>query len=282
MNGFIMKQSLKLIGIVSITAFGLVGMNTVFAECTPAHQFKTVVPGTLTISTAEFPPFDVPGSGGTLSGVEGDILKKIAEKECLKINALPVGFGSAIQYVTTGKADISAAQWYRTAERAKVVGMSDPLYLDQLAIYSKEGFTKFDQLKGKQVGTIQGYNWTADLQALFKDDLKLYPTPVAMAQDLQAGRVDAALDSIATGLYAQKKGGYPGTKILVGSADPRVKASVNPAQVGFVYLKDNPALGTALNANIAEMQKANDIARIMQSYGLDPKSAEVGPSRLIQ
>ncbi|MCR4471577.1 MULTISPECIES: substrate-binding periplasmic protein [unclassified Burkholderia] len=277
-----MRKSKEYVVSLTIIASSIIGMNAAVAECVPAHQFKTVVPGILTISTAEFPPFDVPGSGGSLSGVEGDILKKIAEKECLKINALPVGFGSAIQYVTTGKVDISAAQWYRTADRVKVVGMSDPLYLDQLAIYSKEGYTTFDQLKGKQVGTIQGYNWTADLQALFKDNLKLYPTPVAMAQDLQAGRLDAALDSIATGLYAQKKGGYPGMKILVGSGDPRVRASVKPAQVGFVYSKGNAALSAALNADIDDMQKTKDIARIMQAYGLDPKSADVGPSRFIQ
>ncbi|EIP84726.1 amino acid ABC transporter, periplasmic amino acid-binding protein [Burkholderia humptydooensis MSMB43] len=177
---------------------------------------------------------------------------------------------------------MSAGQWYRTGDRAKVVGLTDPLYLDQLGIYSKEGFTKISDLKGKQVGTVQGYNWTADLQAVFKDDLKLYPTPVALAQDLQAGRVDAGLDSVATGLYAQKKGGYQGMKIRVGLADPRVKASVNPAQVGFVFSKDNAALGEAINADIAEMQKAGEIAAILKSYGLDPKGADVGPARLIQ
>ncbi|ALX44408.1 amino acid ABC transporter [Burkholderia humptydooensis] len=265
-----------------MAAFSLIGMTKALAECKPSHQFKTVVPGTLTISTAEFPPFDVPGADGSLGGVEGDILKKIADKECLKINAQPVGFSSAIQYVTTGKADLSAGQWYRTGDRAKVVGLTDPLYLDQLGIYSKEGFTKISDLKGKQVGTVQGYNWTADLQAVFKDDLKLYPTPVALAQDLQAGRVDAGLDSVATGLYAQKKGGYQGMKIRVGLADPRVKASVNPAQVGFVFSKDNAALGEAINADIAEMQKAGEIAAILKSYGLDPKGADVGPARLIQ
>jgi polar amino acid transport system substrate-binding protein len=282
MDGFIMKQSCKIFGLVAMTAFSLVSVTKAFAECKPAHQFKTAVPGTLTISTAEFPPFDVPGSDGSLSGVEGDILKKIADKECLKINAQPVGFSSAIQYVTTGKADVSAGQWYRTGDRAKVVGLTDPLYLDQLGIYSKEGYTKLDDLKGKQVGTVQGYNWTGDLQAMFKDDLKLYPTPVALAQDLQAGRVDAGLDSVATGLYAQKKGGYAGMKIRVGTADPRVRASVSPAQVGFVFSNDNAALGAAMNADIADMQKNNEIAQILKSYGLDPKGADVGPARLIQ
>ncbi|WP_245643716.1 substrate-binding periplasmic protein [Paraburkholderia oxyphila] len=276
-----MKQSHNAIGLAAMTVLSLVSVTNAFGECKPAHQFKTVTPGVLTISTAEFPPFDIPGNDGALGGVEGDILKKIADKECLKINAQPVGFSSAIQYVLTGKADVSAGQWYRTADRAKVVGLTAPLYLDQLAIYSKEGYTKLGDLSGKQVGTVQGYNWTADLQALYKDNLKLYPTPVALAQDLQAGRVDAGLDSVATGRYAQNKGGYAGMKILVGAPDPRVRASVNPAQIGFVFAKGNEALGAALDADIAQMQKNGEVAQILKSYGMDPKGADVGPARLI-
>jgi polar amino acid transport system substrate-binding protein len=277
-----MSKAKHVMVVVALAAVELLHSNAVFAECQPAHQLKTVEPGKLTISTAQFPPFDIPSTDGSMSGVEGEILKKIADRECLVISAQPVDFAAAIQYVTTAKADISAAQWYRTADRANIVGMTDPLYLDQLGIYSKEGYTRLSDLKGKQVGTVQGYNWTSDLQAMFKDDLKLYQSPVALSQDLQAGRVDVGLDSVATGLYAQKKGGYAGMKIRVGAPDPRVRASEMPAQVGFVYSKTNSALGTALNADIADLQKKGEIAQILKSYGLDPKGADVGPARLIK
>jgi polar amino acid transport system substrate-binding protein len=268
--------------LVALALTGSLVNSQAFAECQPAHKFKTLVPGTLTISTAEYPPFDAPGPNNTLGGVEGDILKKIAAKECLTINALSVGFGSAIQYVVTGKADMSAGQWSRTAAREKVVGLTDPLYLNELAIYSKQGWTKLSELEGKQVGTVQGYNWTSDLQAVYKDNLKLYPTPVALAQDLQAGRVDAGLDDFATGLYAQKKGAYPGIKILEGAPDPRIRASVHPAQAAFVVSKDNPDLKAALNADIAELHQNHSIGEILKSYDMDPKGAETGAPRWIQ
>jgi polar amino acid transport system substrate-binding protein len=257
--------------------------NTASAECVPAHKFKTIVPGVLTISTMIYPPFDVPQNDGDFTGVEGDLLKKFADKECLKIKTESVSFAAAIQYITTGRADVSAGQWYRTGERLKAVGLTNPIYLDQLGIYSKEGFTKLTQLEGKQVGTVQGYSWVPDLQKVYGDNLKLYPTPVAMAQDLEAGRLDVGLDSAPLGLYEQqKKGAYKGLQIRVGEPDSRVGASVVPAQVGFAYTKSNTALGTALNDDIAEFHKDSTITKTLQSYGLDPKSADVGAPRLIQ
>ncbi|CAM2162137.1 Amino acid ABC transporter [Paraburkholderia sacchari] len=267
------------------TAAIALGMSSVssdaYADCKPAHQIKTLVPGTLTVSTMMLPPYNIPGKDGSMSGVEGDILKRIGDMECLKIHVLQVDTAAEIQYVTTGKADMSAGNWYATAERAKVLGLTAPVYLDQAGIFSKDGFTKFSQLKGKTVGTVQGYNWVGDLQKMYGDDLKLYPTPVALEQDLATGRVDSGVDSPGAGIYAQKKGGYPGIKIKVAEPDSKIRASVEPAQIAFLYPKSSVQLGEALNADIATLRKNGAIAEILKSYGLDPRSADVGPARLI-
>jgi polar amino acid transport system substrate-binding protein len=37
------------------------------------------------------------------------------------------------------KADIGTGDWYRTVAGAKVLGLSYPLYIDQMGIYSKTG-----------------------------------------------------------------------------------------------------------------------------------------------
>lgn len=262
---------------------GLCGLaSNAYADCKPAHQLHTLTAGALTISTMMLPPYNIPDKDGTMSGVEGDILKRIGEMECVKINALQVDTAAEIQYVTTGKADMSAGNWYATEERAKVLGLTVPVYLDQAGIFSKEGFTKFSQLKGKTVGTVQGYNWVGDLQKMYGDDLKLYPTPVALEQDLATGRVDTGVDSPGAGVYAQKKGGYAGIKIKVAEADPHIRASVEPAQIVFLYPKSNVKLGEALNADITTLRKSGAIAAVLKSYGLDASSADVGPARLIK
>ena len=182
----------------------------------------------------------------------------------------------------TAKADMSAGNWYATAERANVLGLTVPVYLDQAGIFSREGFTKFSQLKGKTVGTVQGYNWVGDLQTMYGDNLKLYPTPVALEQDLAAGRVDSGVDSPGGGVYAQKKGGYPGIKIKIADPDPKIRASVEPAQIVFLYPKSSAQFGEALSADIVSLRKSGAIAEILKSYGLDPRSADVGPARLIK
>lgn len=278
-----MKFTQNILWSTTAIAFGLACMaGDAYADCKPAHQLKTVTPGTLTISTMMLPPYNIPGSDGSMSGVEGDILKKIGNMECLKIRALQVDTAAEIQYIMTGKADMSAGNWYATAERAKVLGLSAPVYLDQVGIFSKEGFTKFAQLKGKTVGTVQGYNWVGDLQAMYGDNLKLYPTPVALAQDLAAGRVDTGVDSPGAGFYAQKQGGYPGIKIKIAEPDPLIRSSVEPAQIAFLYPKTNVQFGQALDADIATLRKSGAIAEILKSYGLDARSADVGSVRLIK
>lgn len=271
------------IWVATVVALGCLGTaDGAFAQCKPAHQMKTLVPGTLTVTTLMLPPYDIPSAEGGFSGVEGDMLKKIAEMECLKLDAKQVDVAAEIQYVVAGKADMTAGNWYATAERAKVLGLSSPLYLDQAGIFSKEGYTKFADLKGKTIGTVQGYNWVPDLQAMYGDRLKLYPTPVALGQDLAAGRVDVGVDSPGAGIYAQKKGGYPGMRIKVADADPRIRSSVEPAQIVFLFAKSNTAFGDALDADIALLQKNGFIAKYLKAYDLDPRSADVGPVRLIK
>lgn len=248
------------------------------AECKPAHKFDTVSPGALTVSTTAYPPFDNV-KDGQFVGIDADILKRFAEKECLTIKPALADDAASLQYVVSGRADISSGSWYRTEKRAQVMGVSNPLYLELMGIYTKDGTNKLSDLQGKTIGTVQGYLWVPELQAIFKDNLKLYPNAVALAQDLQTGRIDAAVDTYTAGVEAQKKGGFKGFKIAIAAPDERVRSSVQPAQTGYLYSKNNTALGDALNATIDDMQKKGEIADILKSYGLNPQAAKTGAPR---
>lgn len=248
--------------------------------CTPTHPIDQVVtPGKLTVAIYEYPPFSVT-SGGDIGGVDGEMLKSIAKSACLTLTPVVVDPAATIQYVISGKADIAGGDWYRTAERAKVLGLSAPTYLDQMGIYSKDGISSVAAMAGKQVGTVSGFLWVSDLQKVFGTSLHLYPNPVALAQDLQAGRIQVGVDSYGTGAYAQKKGGYPGIVIKVAEPDPRVLASTDASQANLLYTKGNASLGAAMDADIAEMHKNGDIGKFLSSFGLDPSGAETGTPRL--
>ncbi|GAB7533174.1 hypothetical protein PS3A_55900 [Pseudomonas sp. 3A(2025)] len=262
--------------------FTLIGSAHALADCKPANTFETLTPGVLTVAAWVFPPYSIPGANNELSGVDGEIIKKIAARECLTIKASVLDPAAAIQSVVTKRADLVIGDWYRTAERGKVLGLSAPLYLDVMGIISAQGHSKVTELEGKRVGTVQGYLWVADLKKVLGDNLVLYPNPVAMAQDLSAGRIVAGIDSFAVAVASQGNGAYKGDSIKVSEPDPRVKATLEPGQTSFPFMKANTALGKALDANIQALHSSGEIAEILGSFGLDRKAADVGAPRLVE
>jgi polar amino acid transport system substrate-binding protein len=276
-----MKTLRKSLGLALLAA--ALGTTTAFAqECKPAHKFTTVAPGKLTVAIYEYPPFTTVGTDGTIGGVDSEIAKKFAAENCLTVVPAVVDPAATVQYVLSGKADVATGDWYRTAERAKVMGLSYPTYLDQMGIYSKAGLSTVESLIGKKVGTVSGFLWVAELQKLLGSNLSLYPNPVALAQDLAAGRIEAGVDSFATGAYAQKKGGYAGIVIKVAEPDPRVQSSIEAAQANIIYSKANTDFGKALDDTIETMHKNGQLAELLKSQGLDPSGANVGAPRVVK
>ncbi|MBZ9775028.1 substrate-binding periplasmic protein [Mesorhizobium sp. CO1-1-8] len=266
-----------------LAATATVAATSAYAQdCKPKHEFTTAEKGFLTAGAVTFNPYSYIDSSGNVQGVDADILIEIATMECLQLKTLPTDAAAGIQTVVSGRADVSTGAWYRTKDRTRVVNLSAPLYLDQMAVYSKEGVTRADQLDGKTVGSVQGNLWVADLQKVFGENLKLYPTSVAMHQDLVAGRLDAAFDGYSTGVTAIKAGTLSGIKVKVIEADKRIGASKEAGQGTFPMNKKNEAFTAAIDDDIAELHKNGKIAEILVKHGLDASAAETGAPRLIQ
>ncbi|SAL44296.1 ABC transporter substrate binding component [Caballeronia arvi] len=276
------SKSLGRTGFCAGMLFALLSSNAIADECKPAHKFPTISSDTLTIVAHEYMPFSGKSGDDAVKGIDGDIVKAIAAKECLKLNVSIVDAGAVIQSVSTGKADFGIGDWQRTVARAKVLGLSGPLYTDQMGVISMEGVDTIPALQGKKVGVVAGSYWNADLKKYLGSSLTIYPNPVALAQDLSAKRIDIGIDSYLTAAYNQKTAGYRGYKVMPVKPDASVPASQSPSQAGFPYQKSNSALGDAITADIAEMHKTGEIAKILQSYGLQPTAADVGEPRLVQ
>jgi polar amino acid transport system substrate-binding protein len=260
----------------SLTACGGSGGSGAAASgCKPAHEFSTVEKGTLTVSTFDLPPF-TKVDGKNLTGVDGDILKAVAKKECLSVTAKPMGTAAVIPTVQAGRADVSAGDWYRTAKRAEVVSLTDPLYTDQMGVISKEGVTKISDMVGKTVGTVDGYLWVDDIKKVLGSSVKVYPNSLNMVQDLKAGRIDIGIDSFGSAKFSN-----PQLKVTVAEPDQRVAASLEGAQAAFPTVKSNSALLAALNANIAELHSSGELVKILEAHGLPASAADTGAPRLI-
>jgi len=280
MRNIISRSMLGLLITTSVAGFAAVSNAE---ECTPKHNFKTIEEGYLTVSAPTFPPFSIPEGENQVSGIDGDIVTAIAEMECLKIKVAKVEYATAVPYVSSGRADVAIGNFYRTEARAKVVALSDPLYLDEMGIYSKDGITQIEELKGRSVGTVQGYLWVDELKAILGDDLKLYNNYVALYQDLDTGRIQVAIDGIGVGSSAQQSSNVlKGIQIKVAEKDERVQSSVNAAQSGLPLSIDNADLLAAINADLAEIRSSGKLVETLEKYGLSKSAAEVGEPRLIK
>jgi polar amino acid transport system substrate-binding protein len=263
--------------VVSLTACGG-GSSSVASDCKPAHNFSTVSKGTVTAGVYDLPPFISTQGQGGMSGIDAEILRVIAAKECLEIKPNNAAAAAMVPGVQNGRLDVAIGDWYRTKARAEVVAFTDPIYLDDMAIVSPDGLSTVQQLQGKTVGTVEGYLWVNDLRALLGDNLKLYPAGANMLQDLKAGRIQAGIDSYGS---AVKTAVGSGLKIEKSQPDPRVAASVQPAQSAFIVPKNNQALIDAFNADLAAMRADGTLTKILTSNGLAASAADVGEPRLI-
>ncbi|MEU1595149.1 transporter substrate-binding domain-containing protein [Streptomyces sp. NPDC005708] len=283
-----MSKRIALVGTMLLCAATLVGCggnssgsNGVASGCKPAHTgLKTVTSGKLTTSTYNFPPF-IALKGTQVGGAEGAVLSQIASMECMSLTGLPLDTGSVVSAAQNGRADIASGNWYCTAARATIVNLAGPVYGDQIGIISADGASTFDEIKGRVVGTVDGYLWNNEFQKIFGQSLKVYPTPTAMYTDLKAGRIKAAADSYGSATYANKQNGG-NWKVVIPKADSQVAASKAPPQVCFPMPKKNEALYNAINDDIQTLRKNGKLGQLLQKNGLSASAADAGPLKLIK
>lgn len=251
------------------------------ADC--EKQIQTIDQGKLTVAGYDYPPFSNTTSDGKLGGIDFEIVKRAAAENCLEVVPVAMDPAATIQAVIAGKADVAIGSWNRTEKRAQVLDISAPTYLDPMGIFSKDGVDTVESFIGKKVGTVTGYLWVGELQKLLGPDLKLYPTPVALAQDLEAGRIDIAADGYNSGAYIQKTtNGYKGIIIKLAKPDDRVTASALPAQAGVLYTKGNASLGEALDASINKQHEDGSIVKALEAAGFDKAVGDVGEPRMVK
>ncbi|GER23877.1 hypothetical protein NCCP1664_23720 [Zafaria cholistanensis] len=277
-KSFLTTAALGALVLSAMTACGSGTAKTVAADCKPAATFETLTAGTLTVAVPELPPFST-YAGNELAGVDGELIKEFAKRNCLEIKAEPTSYAGAIPAVQSNRADVALGAFYRTAERDKVVGLTAPVYTDEMATISAEGIDQIPALEARKVGTVDGYLWVPDLKTLLGDKLTIYPSAVEMQADLKTGRIDTGIDSYGSAVEMYKNDAK--YKVVAVKPDARVKASKEPAQITFPYIKSNNALGAALDEAIASMKSDGTIGSALTGAGLPESGAETGAPRLI-
>jgi polar amino acid transport system substrate-binding protein len=242
-------------------------------QCTPAYAIEPIKAGVLTVALTNTPPYSVEKDG--VSGIDGNILQKFAKDNCLRVEYEIFSYPAAVSAIQSGRADVAIGGFYRTAARGKVVVLSDAVYLDQVAVQSKDGLETVDQLKGKRVGTVEGYSWVADLENLY-ENVKTYPSSLNLAQDVQAGRIDAGIEGFGAAVNLTKD---TDVQVKLYQPDPRVKATTLPTQTAFLMSHSNPSFVDAMNKSLAGYRQEGVIAAALAGYGLPASAADVGDNK---
>jgi polar amino acid transport system substrate-binding protein len=271
------KHTTGAVAAIGVAALTLVGCSAgggaaVADDCTPQWEFSTVQDGKLTIFGPDYPPLFM-ASGSTMEGVDGEILTGFAEAACLETAITVVPAASVIEGVRGGQADVAAGGWYPTAERAEVVGQTEPAYADPAVVVGIDPSGDLNDYEGRTVGTTQGYLWVDDMVAWGGDNVRLYDSPDAVFQDLLNGRIEAALMAVNEAGYRLAEN--PGTELTYEVTEPVdfVEATRNPAVTNLPFTKANTELGDALNAYLEQIRESGELAEILESYGIDGGSA---------
>lgn len=249
------------------------GSGSSAASCTAAHpDVQTLVKGKLEVSAYISPPYTVQ-KGSDINGVDGTIVKKLAQMECLSITISPIAPAAQIAGIQAKRVDLGIGGIYYTADRAKTLSLSSPMYQDGMALLSKSSVSgSIGDLKGKSVGVIQGYLWNTDLQkVLGSGNVKVYQASDGMINDLSNGRLDVGvLTSAEAGYRAKQTSGLTSTQV---QPTPEVAASQTKGNVVLAIVKDETALTTAFDADIKSLLSNGFIKSALSDNGMDPSLA---------
>lgn len=275
---------LRCLGVFAVVAIGLSACASgggsgakVDASCKPAHKISTVQEGVLTVALTNTPPYSLQ-SGNKIAGIDSEIVNDLAKQECLSVEFAPYTYATAVPAVKTGRADVAIGGFDRTAERAKQVTLSDPAYLDEMTVMSKDGASTVDEFLGKRIGTVEGYLWVDALKKLNGVETRVYPDSGSVANDLKSGRIDIGIDGFGAATISTKGTDF---KLEVLKKDPRVPATSEPSQTAILIDPKESDLATTLNGLIVELRSNGGLAKILEANGLPASAADVGSPRLI-
>jgi polar amino acid transport system substrate-binding protein len=266
-------RAVQLVALVAAGAFALAGCSsaapaaTVSSDCTPVDEgLTTFTAGTLTVGVPENPPY-TQTEGSTASGIEIDIINKLAADECLAVAIVPITYANGIPMITEQKkTDIITGGWYVTEARAEQVGFTTPTMYDTMGIVSTDSASTVEDLESiGTVGTGTGFSWNEDLGPILGDNLQQYPGTVEMKADLVNGRLQAALDGYAIAVAA-----YADTDFTVEpvEADDRVAITTSQPLIAFPVSKDNQELSDAFSALIDQYREDGTLADLLADYDL--------------
>lgn len=265
-------------GVVAATALVLTGCSGSGSSssapdenCEPIAEVQTMTEGKLKALVVEHPPF-VTVESGTPSGIEGELLQKIAADLCLELDAQVTSFAGAIEGLQNNRADISSSNWTVNDERRELFEVSDPMYESRMGIVTQgEDWHTSDALQGKKIGTPQGYLWNEQLKELYGANVTEYQSDVAVIDDVKAGRIDAGIVNNHANSWRLTQDQYRDLTLQTMDESEDLPHTQNAALAVVLVKKGETDLNDAVNIVLQNYQDSGEMAEQFEEYGLDPQ-----------
>lgn len=274
------RKNFRLFSLVSVAAVAALvatgcsgggGGATVDENCEPVAEVKTISDGTLKAVVAEHPPF-VTNETGEPSGIEGELLQKIAADLCLELDTQVTSFAGAIEGLQNNRADISSSNWTVNDERRELFEVSEPMYESRMGIVTKgEDWNTPEQLEGKKIGTPQGYLWNEQLKEVFGSNVVELQSDVAVIDDVKAGRIDAGIVNNHANSWRLTQDQYKELSLTTMETTDKLPHTQQDALAVVLMKKGETDLRDAVNVILKDYIDSGEMQKQFEEYGLDPQ-----------
>ncbi|MEU7829541.1 MULTISPECIES: transporter substrate-binding domain-containing protein [unclassified Nonomuraea] len=266
----------------SLAIMSGVSLATLLVACGTTGSAAEEGSGARVVKVAIVPTMPYIGvQNGKLIGLDGELFNKAADKLGLEVKPYTVNFTGLMAGVQAHRYDIGIGDIFWKAERAQEGIFTDPPFYSPVVLAERQGLkvTTVDGLKGKQLGTGQGFVYVPALQKVPGAKVHTYPTYQDTLQDLNAGRIDVAfLDPLTVSYSRQRdpKSTYDVVPLTPPdaaqlAAQPQYSAFL-PLMTGWYLNKAESALEGKLSKIIREFYASGEAGQIVRKYGGDPET----------
>jgi len=256
----------------------LLALSLVFQASAQA-DLRTIAPGKLIVAfNGDLPMTSL--QEGQLVGTDGEMMSLIADDLGLQIVPQQMDWDAAIQSTAQGRVDVMLGAVGWTAERSRVMILSDPIYYFGV-FFAQPATTRyhtFADMAGKRVGTVIGFSLVPELRSVpGVGEVRLYETSDGVLRDLAVGRLDIAiLDPPLVALAIKQHPEWHLHQLPV-EPDPAFPIMSTKYNATIGVRKDGAALADAIDAEIARLWDTCRNQQIMVGYGVNDASFFIPP-----
>ncbi|WP_025916132.1 ABC transporter substrate-binding protein [Herminiimonas sp. CN] len=218
------------------------------------------------------------------AGIDIDLAEALTKKLGLKMSLLPFPAGENLNddlrnmvwkghYLGYGPADLlmHVPVDRRLAADNDKVEIFAPYYRETVRLVRNgkaiPDFDNMDALSGKKIGvekiSISAMVLLGEQNGRFRDDIKIYPTPIEALQDLKAGKLDAVLAN-----QSEIESVFKGDTSFPVSPVSFQRLPQKGWAVGMAVKKNEPELARLLQTATDELVASGEMAKIFAKYGV--------------